>query len=292
MRESLRTHITNDKAEIFYRVIRGDTPRRVIVLLHGMASNMTRWAEFVEQTALKETWDLLRLDLRGHGHSPYRGRVGMDVWCADIDAILEAEGYRQAVLMGHCLGANIAVQFADRYPHKTAGLVLVEPMPHTALTGSLKRFRPLRAFVLIAIPIIRLLNGLGLYRRQFLRLDLRELDRQTRIAMSDQGSDEAMLKRYAVPWHDLRLLPSAVYLQEFLEVIRPLPPLSIITVPVLALLSSGRMLSDPLITQEALSALPNCTIMVLDAHHWIPTEKPEAMRQAVETWTRNLEEAR
>src|SRR3990170_4242356 len=71
--------------------------RRVIVLLHGMASNLTR------------SWDILRPDLRGHGESFTRGRIGVKRWCPDLLAVLDKEGYEQAVLIGHSLGAQVAV---------------------------------------------------------------------------------------------------------------------------------------------------------------------------------------
>ena len=83
--EILRTLRTADGFVLRYRVLRsGTAPRRLIVLLHGMASNMTRWSEFVEHTALKKNWDILRLDLRGHGESFARGRLGIDVWSRDL----------------------------------------------------------------------------------------------------------------------------------------------------------------------------------------------------------------
>ncbi len=59
----------------------------------------------------------------------------MAEWCADLAALLDAEGYRRAVIAGHCLGANIAVEFASRYLAKAVGLVLIEPMPREALAA-------------------------------------------------------------------------------------------------------------------------------------------------------------
>jgi len=72
-----------DGARIAYATVRGDGPRPLLVLTHGMGSNMSRWSEFFEQTSLKASWDLLRFDLRGHGDSPWRGPTGMEIWCED-----------------------------------------------------------------------------------------------------------------------------------------------------------------------------------------------------------------
>lgn len=284
MPDQSRYQVRPDGTTIHYRLYQGGVKRPVLVLIHGMASNLTRWWEFVERTRLAGSWDLLRLDLRGHGESPFRGPVGMEIWCDDLAAILLAEGVERAVIGGHCLGANLAVFFAVRHPDRTNGLILIEPMPREAVSGSLKRIRPLGPIAAVAVRVIRAVNRLGVYRRRLPKLDLKTLDLMTIEAMAREGSHEAMMKRYASPLEDLRYLPSAIYLQDFLEVVRPLPPLSRVHIPALILLSTGGFLSDPEITQAALSALPRGRTVVLPARHWIPTERAQEMRDEIDRW--------
>lgn len=188
MDEQSRQWVRPDGAVIRYRLVCGAGARPVLVLIHGMASDLTRWWEFVERTDLTQSWDLLRPDLRGHGESLFRGRVGMEVWCDDLAAILRAEGYDRAVIGGHCLGANLAVFCAVRHPARTAGLILVEPMPPEAVVGSLKRVRPLKPVAAAVVRIIRAMNALGIYRRRLPRLDLKTLDVTTLEAMAQEGS--------------------------------------------------------------------------------------------------------
>jgi len=38
------------------------------------------------------------------------------------------------------------------------------------------------------------------------------------------------------------------------------------------------------VTNRVLEALRGLQIVRLVAHHWIPTEQPEAMRKAIESW--------
>jgi pimeloyl-ACP methyl ester carboxylesterase len=173
--------------------------------------------------------------------------------------------------------------FAARYPDQTAGLVLVEPMLREALTGKLRRLRPLEQPVKVAIAAIRALNRLGIYRRHLESVDLHELDRAFRVRLNEPGGIETLIRRYGSPRHDLKTIPSAVYLQNLLEVIRPLP-LERIRAPFLALLSTGRTFADPDVTHALLSRLPQGEIHTLDAQHWIPTEQPQAMRAAIEEW--------
>lgn len=280
--DSMRNFVAGDGANIAYRLWRPGAPRRTIVAIHGLASNMTRWSEFAATTRLAGTWDILRLDLRGHGGSLYRGRVGFDEWCADLAALLAAEGVTQAVLLGHCLGANVALWFAQREPRIVAGMVLIEPMFQAALAGEMTRAIRLRPWIAALMPLFRGVAALGLHRRHLDMLDLAELDREARAAMARSGGFP--VSRYASIREDLRGLPLTVYLQDLLAVTGPLPELSSLAVPSLALLSAGTSFTDPETTGRLLGALPDCRIVRLDAQHWIPTEQPEAMRRAIEDW--------
>jgi len=289
--DTLHTLIAADGAALAYRRWRAPAavlPLAPLVLLHGAASNLTRWSEFTEQTHLRETRDILRLDLRGHGQSLYRGRIGLEIWSDDIAAILKQEGCARAILIGHCLGANIAATFAARYPLMTAGIVLVEPMLRDALTGQLRTLHPYLPLLKLAAFLLLAANRLGLYRRRLESLDLRALDREFRARLAEPGGGEALVKRYASPLHDLKIMPSANFLQDLVEVERPLP-LEKIRTPFLALLSTGRTFADPDITRALLSRLPQGEIQMLDAKHWIPTEQPQAMRERIEAWCEKID---
>ncbi|MBZ0126726.1 MAG: alpha/beta hydrolase [Rhodocyclaceae bacterium] len=281
--EVQRSFVADDGAAIAYRLRRPGAPRRTLVLLHGLASNLTRWSEFVATTRLAESWDILRLDLRGHGGSLWRGRIGIDAWCADLAGLLQAEGVPQAVLVGHCLGANAAMHFAHRSPGTVAGLVLIEPMFRQALRGPLARVAALRPLLAVLAPVLRGMAALGLHRRHLEQLDLAALDREARAAMLRAGGTFPE-QRYASPWQDLRSLPVSAYCQDLLAVTAPLPALPMLQVPVLAILSTGAAFSDPQLTAHLLSPLPDCRTVRFEARHWIPTEQPEAMRDAIEAW--------
>jgi pimeloyl-ACP methyl ester carboxylesterase len=285
--EQARTLERPDGARVGYRIVRGASPRPLLALAHGMGSNMTRWSEFFRETALKASWDLLRFDMRGHGRSLWRGRVGMEIWCDDLAAILDKEGYESAVIGGNCLGANFALHFARRYPARTAGLALIEPMPPEAHTGLLRKLRGLAPLLHLAAGSIRVLNALGLYRRQLPILDLEALDTASREAV--RQDPHAISRLYASPLFDLRYMPSAAYLQDLVELWRSVE-LRTISVPVLALPSSGRHFTDPALAEAALRALPRLTLEFIPALHWIPTEQPERMREAIERWCMNLSE--
>lgn len=273
---------TGDGAVIGYRLWRQDRPRRTIVALHGLASNLTRWSEFAATTDLTGSWDILRPDLRGHGDSVNRGRIGFDQWCADLTAILQAEEITEVVLLGHCLGANAALWFAHRQPQLVKGMVLIEPMFRSALAGEMLKAIRLRPWIAALMPFLRGIAALGVHRRHLDRFDLEQLDREARAAMTNSGGFP--VSRYSSMREDLRGVPLTVYLQDLLAVTAPLPELRCLKMPTLALLSAGTAFTDPEITARELAALPDCHILRLDAQHWIPTEQAEAMRRAIEEW--------
>jgi pimeloyl-ACP methyl ester carboxylesterase len=275
-----------DGARIAYWVSTPTSLEGALVLLHGAASNHTRWSEFCRTTALREHWALLRPDLRGQGASLYRGRIGMGEWCADLAALLDAEGLSRAVIVGHCLGANLALRFAARFPARTAGLVLIEPMLPEALAGRMRWIRRLRPALLGLVALTRGLNALGLRRRRLEPLDLEELDRETRVALARGPEGEGRLAKYASPLLDLRTTATGAYLQALLAVTEELPAPDALATRILALLSERSTFTDPAATKAFLERLPDCEIVAVPARHWIPTEQPQAMRAAIEDWLR------
>jgi pimeloyl-ACP methyl ester carboxylesterase len=276
-----------DGAGIAYRLWKPGAPRRLLALLHGVGSNMTRWSEFTMRTTLRDSWDLLRLDLRGHGLSLHRGRIGVTEWCADLGAILAAEGYPQAVIGGHCLGASIAAEFAVRRPGQTAGLILIEPVFRPALIGRMRHLARLRWLCISLSRLVLALNTLGLHRRRLAPLDLEALDRETRARMAEIGPGEA-LARYASPLLDLRTTATAVYLQDLVALTGPTPELEAVGAPALALLTPGGGFADPAVTTRAVERIAHVRVVRVPARHWIPTEQPESMREAIEGWCRAL----
>ena len=247
-----------------------------IVFLHGLASNGSRWWDFAARTRLKG-WRILRPNLRGASGSTDRRAVGMREWSDDLAALLDAEGASRAVIAGHCLGANIALNFAARYPQRAAALVLIEPMPPRALTGRLGFLRHFRFIPILLSWLVRGLNAIGIYRRRIEPMDLEAWDKAVRAGTAD-------LAKYASPFSDLHFTPLAGYLRALAAVGDPLPDVSRIACPVLVLVSKNTSMTDLARARSELAPLPAADFVQLDAEHWIPTEQPEAMCRAIEEW--------
>jgi pimeloyl-ACP methyl ester carboxylesterase len=289
--ESARSLTTEDGITLSYRVWQeGPQHRPLIVLLHGMASNMTRWSEFVELTRLKNEWDILRVDLRGHGQSFYRGKLSAEIWSRDLVRILDNEDYARALLIGHSLGAQLAIQFASSYPQRTSGLVLIDPILGKASHGIARWGRQFRYLVAVLALAVRAMNRLGLRRRRIPQRDLRVLDERMRETVLAAGKQEELVRQYSSPWPDLKHFPTANYLQEIIEMVRPLPPLATISVPVLVVLSKGVTYIEPKISHQIISQFQDVETVMVDAYHWPLTERPTEIREAIEQWCVQLRE--
>jgi esterase len=291
--ETAKKLVQPDGATLHYRLwTRADAPRSargtVIVLLHGMASNMTRWSEFLEHTSLKEHFDILRTDLRGHGESFTRRKIGMKIWCRDLAAILDAEGYERAIVIGHSLGANVALRFSAYQPARVAAIALIDPVFTQALRGTVLWIHRTSWWWRPLIALARVFNRLGIRRRIHATRDLRQLDNDVRQHLLGAGRDREFVQRYSSPLADLRHFSAANYLQEIIELTRRVPPPEKLHVPLLALVSQAVTFTRTQITRQILARYPHVEIVDLSAYHWPLTEKPVEVRQALERWCLQL----
>ena len=279
--------LQHEGAWISYWINRVTGANKTLVMLHGVASNHTRWSEFVEYTELKSEWNLLRLDLRGHGDSMYRGRINRHRWVADLHAIVEKEELPSVVLLGHSLGAEIALDYTAARPAQVAGLILIDPVFYENLHGVLGWVRRLQLLLWIPIGMLWLVNSLGLKRREFPARDLYALDRKTRLTLK-HNPDLQIADLYMNPFADLPYLPRVNYLQDMQAVVKPLPPLETISQPVLVIMSGGSSLSDRKRNEQQIHRMPNAISELVDCDHWPLTEQPETVRDMIDNWCKAL----
>jgi len=96
-----------------------------VFCIHGITANCRCW-DVVAQT-LESDYRVFAMDLRGRGGSekPTSG-YSVDQHCRDIVSLLDNLGLERPVIIGHSLGAFIALAFAARYPERIDRTVLVD----------------------------------------------------------------------------------------------------------------------------------------------------------------------
>jgi pimeloyl-ACP methyl ester carboxylesterase len=71
---------------------------------------------------------IVRWHYRGHGRSGVptdRTRVTFDDLCGDLHAVLGAAGVAKAVVLGHSMGVQVALEYHRRHPEQVLGLALI-----------------------------------------------------------------------------------------------------------------------------------------------------------------------
>lgn len=96
-----------------------------VLCIHGLAANGLCWAPMA--SALVPDFTLMAMDLRGRGLSdkPAQG-YSLDHHVRDLGGVLDSLNLDRIALMGHSLGAFIALAFAARRPERVDRLVLVD----------------------------------------------------------------------------------------------------------------------------------------------------------------------
>jgi 3-oxoadipate enol-lactonase len=96
-----------------------------MVLLHGFCDRGAHLDVLAERLAAQHR--VLVPDLRGHGDSPApEGEYTVPALAADVAALCDTQGVRAAVLVGHSLGAAVALELAAQRPDLVSALVALE----------------------------------------------------------------------------------------------------------------------------------------------------------------------
>ena len=105
--------------------LRGGNPDgRRIVFVHGTPGNAKGWADYLLNIAKSRSH--IALDRPGFGRSgPADAVVSIEHQAAAVKALLQQAKSKKAILVGHSLGASVAVKTALDYPDEVGGLLLL-----------------------------------------------------------------------------------------------------------------------------------------------------------------------
>jgi pimeloyl-ACP methyl ester carboxylesterase len=100
-----------------------DKKKPSLIFIHGSGSDHCAWSH--QYARLHKYYNILAIDLPGHGNSGGRGEADVEDYCLWVKKLLDILEFKSAVLVGHSLGAVITLRCAINYPQEIAGIVLV-----------------------------------------------------------------------------------------------------------------------------------------------------------------------
>lgn len=95
-----------------------------LLLIHGIGDNSATWRDVMAELARDRL--VIAPDLLGHGHSDKpRGDYSVGGFANAMRDLLSVLDIDRVTVVGHSLGAGVAMQFAYQYPQRCERLVLV-----------------------------------------------------------------------------------------------------------------------------------------------------------------------
>ncbi len=124
-----------------------------VLALHGWLDNAMSFARLAP---LLPGLRIVALDLAGHGLSGHRpAGVGYTLWDHALDVLMVADqlGWQRFALLGHSMGASVAMLTAAALPERVARLALIDgmlPLTHAAEEAPQRLGEALRAQLALA----------------------------------------------------------------------------------------------------------------------------------------------
>jgi pimeloyl-ACP methyl ester carboxylesterase len=121
-----------------------------LILVHGGAAH-AHWWSFLAPL-LTTSYDVVALDLSGHGDSDRRPQYPRELWATEVIAVSEAMKFPSPpVLIGHSLGGLVTILVASVHGDRLAGAIIVDspvnkPSPEADAARQGFTFHPLKVY--------------------------------------------------------------------------------------------------------------------------------------------------
>lgn len=270
----------------------GDPAAPAIVLLHGFPESHRTWRHQIPELA--KTHFVIAPDQRGFARSSKpegAENYTPDKTVGDLIALADHFGKDRFVLIGHDWGGAIAWMAALQHPNRVERLIIVNAPHPFVFQKSLFDDMEQRA----ASQYIRLFRNPGLeaqleamglgtfFDTTFARHADPALLAPERDAYLDEwgqpGAMTAMLNWYRASAIVVPGMDETPERPAFLD--GPFPPLQM---PVLVIWGMGDTALLPIQLEGLDQLVPDLKIVKVDAGHFVPWEKPEAVNTAIRDW--------
>ena len=274
---------TPDGADLYFQVQGPDRPEGPdLVLNDGLGCDGFVWRFLLP--VLRRRHRVLRWHYRGHGRSSLPGDpslIGMDLTCADQARVMDHVGFGEAVVFGHSMGVQVALEFHRLYPARVRGLALLcgsygNPLDTFHDSNLMRRVLPVMRGAVERFPD-QAQKGIHAFARTEVPIQL-----AVRTEMNGELIQRKDVEAYFN--HLARMHPVAfVRTLESPAAHSALDHLPEVDVPALVVAGERDQFTPRWLSERMARALPDAELLVIeDGTHTAPLERPELVNQRVE----------
>ena len=95
-----------------------------LVILHGLFGMLDNWQTIGKKLALHH--QVFLVDLRNHGRSPHSDVFDYQAMAMDVEEFMLSQWIHKAIVLGHSMGAKVALQLAINQPDMVNRLISVD----------------------------------------------------------------------------------------------------------------------------------------------------------------------
>ncbi len=112
---------------ILNQVVQGESGMSPLVILHGLFGSTSNWRGMARKLA--ENNQVISLDLRNHGESPWTDSMNYAAMADDVHKTLVASAVQYPVVLGHSMGGKTAMALALESPIQLSALIVADIAP-------------------------------------------------------------------------------------------------------------------------------------------------------------------
>jgi len=258
-----RQHINN--INLYYEIHGSGAP---LVLIHGLGSSTRDWQDQLDHFA--KNYQVVLIDMRGHGQSDKPiGPYSIPLFATDVALLLQELQLTPAHVVGISMGGMIAFQLTVDHPRLVKSLVIVNSAPEFIVRTFREKLKLWQRFA-----IVRLLG-------------MRKMGQVLAGRLFPGPEHERLRQVFVERWaeNDPRAYRDAMQAIVGWSVADKLDR---ITCPVLVLASDQDYSSVAEKQAYVDQIAPGKLVVIKDARHALPAEKPEAFNQALDSFLKNL----
>ncbi|WP_347253082.1 alpha/beta fold hydrolase [Leminorella grimontii] len=98
-----------------------------VVLIHGLFGSLDNLGVLARD--LQDSYQVLQVDLRNHGLSPWSEDMNYRAMAEDVLALLEQLELRDVILVGHSMGGKVAMMITSLAPERVRRLAVIDIAP-------------------------------------------------------------------------------------------------------------------------------------------------------------------